>query len=76
MTEVYRQVNGRRVFCGRCRHQENQDRLEGGQYDAPGMLTFWCHDCHCIYAVCAECAVLIPHPETAQTCPNNHPVGK
>jgi hypothetical protein len=55
MTELYATVNERRVFCGRCRHERNQTRVEGGIFDSENGLTFHCGDCQAVYAVCKYC---------------------
>lgn len=55
MPYPFQEVNGRRVCCGRCRHTNSQERLEDGPFDTEAGLTFYCHDCHAVYAVCRIC---------------------
>jgi|SRR6185312_10360908 len=68
MTELYATVNERRVFCGRCRHERNQTRVEGGIFDSDNALTFHCGDCDAVYAVCKYCAWFMSDGETCARC--------
>lgn len=61
-------LSGRRVLCGRCRHDFNQSRDEGGPFDSPTGLTYRCGDCHAVYAVCRRCAWYMADGHTCHTC--------
>lgn len=71
MSELYIEVNQQRVMCGRCRHEQNQEQIEGGQFDSEAGLTFHCNDCHAVYAVCRRCAWFMSNGIDCARCADN-----
>jgi len=67
MTLPWQVVNDRRVFCGRCKHDQNQRRMENERFDTEHISSFYCEDCQCVYAICNECAIYITD---GINCPN------
>lgn len=60
MSYPFLELNGHRVYCGGCRYQHDQSRLEGGEFDSPIVNTYYCSHCFSVYGVCTYCGIYVP----------------